>query len=169
MRVKHILIFLTLSALTIGLLTSCGDSTDQKTDITDEGVVIYDTDTATDSMNYTNYTNKEIDLVMNILSTHIANADNVNKGKYIASDELSALISDRDKVAEAIDSVEGLNPPNKYEDDRDTILERISNADGTLEAYQKALEDGETDLQDYIDLMEGDYVALSGVFNLPWE
>lgn len=169
MRVRHILALFVLSALACGLLTGCAESAKQKTDVTDEGIVIYDTDTATDSMNYTNYANKEIDLVMNILSTHIANADNVNKGKYIAFDELSAVIADRDKVAEAIDSVEGLNPPNQYEDDRDTILERLTNADGTLEAYQEALEDGETDLQDYIDLMEGDYVALSGAFNLPWE
>ena len=164
------MISLSLVLLTLlALLSGCGSSTDQKTAVTDEGIVIYDTDGPTDSMNYTNYMNKEINLVMNILSTHIANADNLTKGKYILEDELSAVIADRDKVAEAIDSIEGLNPPSQYEDDRAVTLERLVNADNTLETYQAALEDGETDLQDYIDLMEGDYVTLSSAFNLPWE
>lgn len=169
MRISKIVSFSLVFFALLAFASGCGASTDQKTAVTDEGIVIYDTDGPTDSMNYTNYMNKEINLVMNILSTHIANADNLAKGKYILEDELSAVIADRDKVAEAIDSIEGLNPPSQYEDDRTVTLERLVNADNTLEAYQTALEDGETDLQDYIDLMEGDYVTLSSAFNLPWE
>ena len=168
MQIHRIAISL-LSFLLVFCLIGCGASTDQKTAVTEEGIVIYDTDGPTDSMNYTNYVNKEINLVMNILTTHISNADNLVKGKYILEDELSAVISDRDKVAEAIDSVEGFNPPSQYEDDRAVVLERLVNVDNTLEAYQAALEDGETELQDYIDLMEGDYITLSSAFNLPWE
>lgn len=150
-------------------LTSCGDSIDSKTDITSDGIVIYDTDTATDSLNYTNYVNKELGLVINILSSHITQADNLDKGKYIVKDEITALESDLDRVSEAIDSVEGLNPPNEYEDDREDILTRMVNAENTLKNYLEALNNPDINYDDYISLMEGDVAALTAVYNLPWE
>lgn len=160
------LLILTLIPLSL----AAGCSKPAKTpELTADGFVVYDTENSTDANNYTVYTNKEIILVMNILSAHMSNADNLNKDKYILDDELNAVIKDRDKVAEAIASVEGLNPPNDYEDDREAILERMVNADSTLEAYQDALENEETDFQDYIDLMEGDFTSLSALCDLPWE
>ena len=72
-------------------------------------------------------------------------------------------------VAEAIESVETLKPPTDYEDDRDTILQKLVNAQSSLSEYHSALSDNSDDLQSAVDLMESDYISLSGSFNLPWE
>ena len=136
----------------------------------DNGAVTYRTDTSTDAMNYTTYVNKELDLVMNILSSHIANGRQVAKGEYIAEDEIDAAAESLVYIADAIDSVDLLNPPAEYEDSRLAILRRMNNAADTVGAYRAALEEGRTeDIDEYVKLMEGDYIALSGVFNVMWE
>lgn len=103
---------------------------------------------------------------MNILTTHMANSTKVAKGKYPATDELATVKADLDKVQEAINTVNTLNPPNEYEDEREVMLTRLNNAKSTLEAYRDAVEDGVTDLADYADLMESDHISLTAAFNL---
>lgn len=138
--------------------------------ITDSGVVIYNTDDSTDAMNYVTYVNKELDLVMNILSSHMANGNSIAKGDYIVEDEIDAVTESLVLIDEAIESVDTLNPPEGYGNDRLAILRRMKNAENTLEAYKEALESGKTSsIGDYVKLMEGDYVSLSGYFNVFWE
>jgi hypothetical protein len=153
-------------------LTACSPApTDNYKKVDNSGnVVEYSTQDSIDPTNYTIYVNKELDLVMNILSTHISMGDNIIKGKYFAADELANVKSDLDMVAEAISSVEVLNPPTDYEDDRAAILRKMVNAQDTLNAYCEVLESGDlTNLQDCVDLMESEYISLSGSFNVQWE
>lgn len=149
-------------------MTACTSSSNYAK--VDDNSVEYSTQTSLDPLNYTTYVNKEITLIMNILTTHIAVGDKIAKGSYIVADELTNLEADLDMVAEAVASVEVLNPPTDYEDDRESILRKMVNAQSSLQAYYDALDsDATANLQDYLDLMEVDYVALSGAFNLTWE
>lgn len=153
----------------LSTLCSCGGQ-ERRAEITDEGIVLYNTDDAPDANNYTAYVNKELTLVMNILRTHMTTAENIINGKALAADESKNLTGDIDLVEEAVESVETMNPPLDYEDDREAILTKLANALDTLTSYQEALDDGESDsLQNFIDLMESDYSALSGSFNILWE
>lgn len=150
-------------------LCSCGGQ-ERRAEIAEDGIVLYNTDDAPDANNYTTYINKELTLVMNILRTHMTTAEDIVNDKALAADELKNLAGDIDLVEEAVESVETINPPLDYEDDREAILTKLANALDTLTSYQETLDDGGTDsLQDFIDLMESDYAALSGSFNLFWE
>ena len=165
---KRMRIFVFL--LPVALLAGCSQKTGTEALLTDNGIVIYNSDDSTDAMNYVTYVNKELDLVMNVLSTHMANGDSISKGDYIVEDEIDAVDESLVLVAEAIESVNTLNPPEGYENDRLAILRRMKNAENTLEAYKKALEAGKTSsIGDYVKLMEGDYVTLSGYFDIFWE
>lgn len=151
-------------------LSGCTQKPKAEALITDNGIVIYNTDDSTDAMNYVTYVNKEMDLVMNILSSHMANGNSISKGDYIIADEIDAVSESLVLVAEAIESVNTLNPPEVYENDRLAILRRMKNAENTLEAYKEVLEAGKTtSIGEYVKLMEGDYVSLSGYFNVFWE
>lgn len=152
----------------VATMTACTSSNNYAK--VDSDSAEYTTQNPVDPLNYTTYVNKEITLIMNILTTHIAVGDKIAKGSYIVADELTNLKADLDMVAEAVESVETLNPPTDYEDDRDSILRKMVNAQSSLQAYYDALDSGATlNLEDYLDLMEADYVALSSAFNLVWE
>lgn len=154
-----------------GLLSGCApvaDGSYQKAD--QDTSVEYSTEYAQDVYNYTLNVNRELDLILNKLSTHTAIGNQIIRGKYIAEDEASTVEHDLDMVAEAIESVEFLNPPVGYEDDRDTILTQMVNAQSSLQAYLNILQSGDTSgLQDAVDMMEGDFVTITSAFNLPWE
>lgn len=168
-KVYKLFLFTGALALLLGCTTACSSSDDNYQKI-DDDTVQYSTDDAIDPANYTTYVNKELDLVMNILSTHVSVGDNIIKGKYSADDEAESVKADLDMVNEAIASVESLHPPTDYEDDRDAILAKMVNAKGALQAYYDILTSDSLDtLQDSVDLMESEYISLSGSFNLPWE
>jgi len=167
MRINRVLSFI-LIATSILALAGCA-SVDADV-LNNSDAVLYYSEEPVDPLNYTMYTNKEIDLVLNELSTHIANADSLSKGRYVLSDEITAVEDSINSVQSAIDSVESINPPDAYEDDREIILQRMTNAKDSLTSYLSALKDDKTDdLSAYIDLMHGDYVALSGTFNMMWD
>lgn len=167
----NLLCVICTTAILFSLLSSCSNQpSDNYTKIDDDNVVQYTTDDAIDPQNYTTYVNKELNLVLNILSSHVTMGDSLIKEKGVISDELASVKSDLDMVAEAIESVETLHPPKDYEDDRDTILQKMVNAKASLEAYRDMLEsDDISGLQDLVDLMSTDYNSLSGSFNMPWE
>ena len=164
---KVIVLMLILSSFAL-LLAGC--STEPEREITEEGIVFYDTNQSLDPLNYTLYVNKETTLVLNLLEGHMANARSVLRSKYPRQDELDNVIESLDMIAEAIKSVESFNPPKEYEDDRDAILRRMGNAQNTLESYKDALESNDdTHIESYIDVMSGDFTSLKSIFNNPWE
>lgn len=168
MHMKNVFSFSLLIAVMSMILCGCASTTTEA--VYNDDAVLYYSDDAVDPLNYVTYTNKEINLVMNELSIHIANADSLSKEEYVISDEIAAVNESLNLVQEAIDRVEHINPPSDYEDDRETILRRMTNAEDSLTLYLSALQENETEnLSTYIDLMHGDYVSLSGSFNIMWE
>lgn len=164
-------VFCMVCLLLFAMLSGCGSDPKNYAQVQPDGTVRYDTDDAVDPMNYTLYVNKEITLITNILATHTGNGDNVIKGKYPAADESISVATDLDLVAEAIESVETMHPPTDYEDDREAILIAMLAAQDSLTNYKAAL-DGEADydLRDCVELMEGDYVNLTGKMHATyWE
>lgn len=139
--------------------------------VQDDGTIEYNTNDAVDPMNYTLYVNKELTAITNILSSHIANGDNVVKGKYLASGEAKTLEENLDMVQEAIDSVDTLRPPTDYEDDREAILTAMLTAQDSLTRYKDALNgEGSLSIEECVDLMEGDYITLTSKMHATyWE
>jgi len=161
---QNIIPIITLACIfAVGTLPACSNqNSDNYAKVQEDGTVEYDTSAAVDPMNYTMYANKEITMITNILSSHIANGDNVVKGKYLASDELRTLEGNLDMVQEAIDSVDTMHPPADYEDDREAILAAMLNAQDSLTRYQDALNgEGSLSIEKCVDLMEGDYITLT--------
>ena len=163
---KKSLILICLLSLCIGIY---GCSTPSR-ELTEEGIVFYNTENSIDPLNYTLYANKEISLTLNLLEGHMTNGRYVIKDKYPIVDEIDNVTESLDMIDEAIFSVETLNPPNEYEDDRDYILRRMANIRDTLEAYKGALlENNFEDIEKCIDVMAGDFTALKSMFNNMWE
>jgi len=165
------LLFLALVFVShFALLTGCSATAEPERELTEDGIVFYDTNDSIDPLNYTLYVNKEISLVLNLLEAHMANGLYVLDGKFPRQDEIDNATESLDLIAEAIASVESHNPPNEYEDDRDAILRRMVNIEDTLKSYKEALENNEDEyIESYVDVMSGDFASLKAVFNNPWE
>lgn len=151
------------------ILTSCQTDFSKpsvSTEITNSGVVVYTTDNALSPLEYTIAVNKEIGIAMNILEGHMGTGKLVARGDYPVSDELMNVEHSLDVLQETIDSVNLMNPPKDYTDERLAVVQRLTNAKSTLEVYQKYLEDKDMEhIQDAIELMEGDFTALKTVYN----
>lgn len=146
------------------------NQTHQYAMVEEDNTVTYNTDESTDSLNYTLYVNKEIAMVLNFLEGHMANALYVKDGKYPIEDEIDNVYESLDMIAEAINSVEVLNPPNKYEDDRSAILRRMANIQNTLTDYKADLEAADlSDIEAFVDIMSGDFASLKSYYNNQWE
>lgn len=164
-KFQHIripIVVLTCTLILSSLPGCANQNSDNYVKVQDDGTIEYDTNDAVDPMNYTLYVNKELTVITNILSSHIANGDNVVKGKYLASDEAKTLESNLDMVQESIDSIDTLHPPTDYEDDREAILTAMLTAQDSLTRYKDALNgEGSLSIEECVDLMEGDYITLT--------
>ena len=130
----------------------------------------YSTQYPLTALEYTIMTNKEIALVMNLLETHMSNGRNVVRSRYPIEDEIKNVEHSIIMVGEAIKSIDILYPARTYEDDRLEILRRMENALNSLENYKEALEGRDADMiQGLIHVMQGDFTALKGMFNIMWE
>lgn len=145
------------------LLSGCVQN---KAQLTDSGFVIYNTENAVDANNYTIYVNKEINLVLNTLEGHLAISKKILTNTYPVEDEVANLTESIAVIRGAYQSVELMNPPKEYEDNRMAVLRRMNNAINSLENYQEALKDNSAFLSDYLDVIEGDYAALKNVFDI---
>lgn len=169
-RVKLLCLVLATTSSFLLLSACTKQPNDNYAKIDSDDVVQYTTDDALDPQNYTTYVNKELNLMMNLISSHVTSGDSLIKGNGVLADELASVKHSLDLAAEAITSVETLHPPKEYEDDRDTILQKMVNAKATMEAYRDTLEAEDTDsLRSIVDTLSSDYASLSGSFNMPWE
>ena len=130
----------------------------------------YNTQFPLTALEYTIITNKEIALVMNILETHMSNGRNVIRSRYPIEDEIKNAEHSLIMTGEAIKTIDTLYPAITYEDDRLEILRRMENALNSLENYKTALEGRDMEMTyGLIDVMQGDFVSLKGMFNIVWE
>ena len=160
MRIRHITA--AAAVLLLAAAAGCG--------LTGGQVGRYATQMPLTASEYTIMVNKEIALVMNLLETHMSNGRNVIRGRYPASDEAGNAEHSIVMTQEAISSVDSLYPAKGYEDDRLDTLRRMENALNSLENYLETLEHGDYEILDgLISIMQGDYVALKGMFSITWE
>lgn len=166
---KSICLCLLIALVLIG--TGCNIQTDFskpqiETEVTDAGITVYSSDTALGALEYTIAVNKEIGIAMNLLEGHMATGKMVADGNYPVSDELLNLSASLDVLQETIDSVDSLNPPQDYGDERITVVQKLTNAQKTMVAYQKYLSLNDiASMYDAIELMEGDFTSLKMSFN----
>jgi hypothetical protein len=131
---------------------------------------VYDTEFPLSALDYTTLLNKEAGLVLHKLSSHMSASASVVRGEYPAKDEVKNAEHSIAMVEESIISVTNANPAKTYEDDRLEVLRLMKNAKASLEAYKEALEAGDGEMIEKTNnLMKGDFVALSGMFNVMWE
>lgn len=119
-----------------------------------------------DALNYSLYVNKEITEVLNLLEQHMASAEMIKRDTgYIATEKL-AVAETLDMVDESIQSVAVIYPPEEYEDDQAMVLRRMRDVKDTLTQYQQYLAAGTNHMiENYIDQMNSNFVALKATFN----
>lgn len=153
-----------LLCLLFALLLLSGCSTAHEPVSEDDG---YTTDTATDALNYTTYVDKELGLVMNLLTTHLGNSRTASDSTELTDNEIQNVTETLLLISDAMDSVDTLRPPNGYEDLRLSALRRLEEAEEAIMGYQSALENSDsTAVEAAVTEMESAYVALTGVFTL---
>ncbi|MBQ3010630.1 MAG: hypothetical protein IJD81_05525 [Oscillospiraceae bacterium] len=153
-----------LLCLLFTLLLLSGCSTGHKQVPMDDG---YSTDTATDALNYTTYMDKELGLVMNLLATHLGNSRTALDSTALTANETQSVAENLLLIADAIDSVDTLRPPDGYEDLRNSALRRLEEAQEAIMEYQSALVAADAEAVDTaITRMESAYVSLTGAFTV---
>lgn len=156
--------------LTISGLTACDRKKPSYTIMGSE--YSYVNEDRMDAQNYSMYVNKELALLTNILEAHMATAERIKNNTSIISNEITTLEEDITKVNEAIETIQGIYPPEKYDDDRLIFLRRMENTKTSLEDYKLFLktasvvpDENVDELNNYISAMETSFTELKSSFN----
>lgn len=156
--------------LILGLFTGCHEIRPEAPVVSD-GMVEYNTQDSMTAAEYSAFLSKEVTAVLGVLTTHAASGLNIKNGQYPIPDEIENCKSSITKVKECIDEVSVTRSAKDSEETRDTTLEKMKNALNTLENYQVALEEEDPDLEKIsalVDLMKGDFTALSAQAGIYW-
>lgn len=168
---KHKLICLFLALIVLLSLTACAEEKKPSYTVLGKDETYVNTDRL-DAQNYSMYVNKELALLTNILEAHMATAEHIKSNTSMISEEILTLDEDLVKVEEAIETIRGIYPPKKYDDDRLMFLRRMENAKQVLVDYQSDLkiasavpEDNVKLLTDHISAMQLSFTELKSSFN----
>lgn len=158
---KYILIL--LSAMMLISIAAC------KLPEKDDPSIVYDTDTAYSPQMYTSYINKQIEPVTNVLVSQMGLADKVCDSEYPVQDAITSAKTAIETIETSIKGVDNMFPPVKYTSLRDDVLQALVNAKDTVETYLNELEQpyvNSAKIKSCRDLMEGDFITLTGLFNV---
>lgn len=135
----------------------------------DDPSVTYDTDVAYSPQMYTSYINKQIEPVTNALVSQMGLADKVCEYEYPVEDAIKSGKSAIELIDKSIKGVDNVLPPAQYMSLREDTLQALVNAKDTIETYVKELEQPNVNsarIKSCRDLMEGDFITLTGLFNV---
>ena len=168
---KNKLICIFLALLVLLSLTACAEEKKPSYAVLGEDNTYFNEDRL-DAQNYSLYVNKELALLTNILEAHMTTAERIKTNTSIIDEELKNIEEDLVKVDESIETIRGIYPPKKYDDDRLMFLRRMENAKQALVDYQSYLkiasvnpEDNVQDLTNHITAMENSFTELKSSFN----
>ena len=159
----RICFLLFLSALMMITVTAC------KLPEKDDPSIVYDTDTAFSPQMYTSFINKQIEPVTNVFVSQMGLADKVCDSEYPIQDAITSAITAVETIDTSIKGVDNMFPPVKYTSLRDDVLKELVNAKNTVETYLYELEQpyiNSAKIKSCRDLMEGDFIALTSLFNV---
>lgn len=157
------LILIALSVFMILSVTAC------KLPEKDESSVTYDTDVAYSPQMYTSYINKQIEPVTNALVSQMGLADKVCDSEYPVQDAITSAKTARETIETSIKGVDNVFPPAKYTSLREDVLQALVNAKDTIDTYISELEQpyvNSAKIKSCRDLMEGDFITLTSLFNV---
>lgn len=172
MKKAHVCKIVTVCLSAIFLLSALAAcDTNQQSNVNNK--TQYSTDVAYSASQYTMFLNKQITTVTNQLTTQMALADGVaHDSSYPIEDALSSVNSSIKILDETIDNVDTMFPPADYYEDRVNLLECMKNVKSTFETYRDELKKTPIDtkkIEELIDIMEGDYMAITAISNIYWE
>lgn len=124
-----------------------------------------------DAMSYQLFINKEINACTNQLSTLMLLCDSYSDGTYPAEDLLEGANFSLGIINEAYDQVDIMTPAPQYEDTRENVLRMMNDAKYDVEQLIDYLSSGDNELNIYeiTSLMQADFMALTGEFNVFYE
>ena len=114
-----------------------------------------------DALNYSMYVNKELALLTNILEAHMSTAERIKNDTSLINEEIIAVEENLIKVEEAIETIRGIYPPKKYDDDRLIFIRRMENAKKALTDYQSYLKVASINANENVDALTDCITAMS--------
>ena len=133
---------------------------------------VYTTEFPQSAMEYTIFIDKEIVTVTNELTTQILLSKFALQGTYPIEDAIDSAKNSIDIIQDCIDTVDTMNPTNGYDETRVRVLKQFANCKADIEAYLELLEEGnltESNINSVKALMQADYLALTGEFNVQYK
>lgn len=164
----------TAIALTTSLLFSlsgCGDNATTSKGNNAE-MTTYNMSAALDAPQYSSFINKQIDAVMNQLSSMMAIGKEVAGGDYLAESAISTAKQSISIIESAMKEVDIMIPPKQYEDTRTNTLKLMESSKNNIEKFIKELNEPSLNREKIYSLcsaMSGDFTALSSEFNVYYE
>lgn len=137
-----------------------------------EGTTAYTAQFPYSAQEYMSFLNKEIVPVTNQLTTHMILAQNVAQGTYPASEALASAQSGLRIIQEVRDNIDIMQPAYEYDEERLDTLRILDNIEATFSSYIEELGKAQPDgnlLNSYSEIMQSDYLTLTGMFNIYWQ
>ena len=159
---KKLLTLFTVCLMCSLFLPACSSSGDF--DFSVDGPGAYDTDgkyttqTRLSALEYSIFMNKQINVFLNQLSTHMGLAYNSDSYSYDALKETAqqSLTS----MQETYDAVVVTYPAQGNDDERETVITQMSTAIAHMEEYLQYIE-SDKDIADFAQYFENDFFALT--------
>lgn len=132
----------------------------------------YNMEYATDAQQYCIFMNRQINVILNQLSSNMIVAHDVAQGEYPASDALKTAEQSMGIIQAAREEVEKMMPPEKYKDTRDNTLRVMVNAENDIQTYIDELKRDElrtNAIDSLASIMQTDFAALTAEFNQYYE
>ena len=153
------IVFIVLPALAVFLLSGC-EARIERPRVSNGYSTLY----AQSGVEYSIFLTKEIAAVCNVLTTRAAVAEEISRGEYGISSEKDNVETSLTTLEDILNSLVTTMPAQDYEDDRQNLIDMVSDTIDHVKEYRSALEDGDVEKAgEYAETLEADYTAISGL------
>lgn len=124
----------------------------------------YSTLYAPSAVEYSITLTKEISAICNVLTTRAAVAEEISRGEYSLSSEITNTETALTTLNDIQNTLITTMPAQDYEDDRQNLIDMLADTIEHVKEYKSALEDGDAEKAGgYAETLMGDYSAISGI------
>ena len=132
----------------------------------------YNMNSALDAGQYCNFINKQINAVINQLSSNMLMGNSVARGDCSINDAIATAKQSISIIESALNEVDIMIPPNQYQDTRAHTLQLMKKSKSDIQVYIDELSKSSPDKEKIYKLcseMNSDFTALSSEFNVYYE
>ena len=117
---------------------------------------------------YVNYTQTNVQVVLNQLTSRMSTCKSVATNSLDADTEIVSTNLSIEAISEAISGLNLIVPPEQYMSNKDALIVVIKSVKSTLNDYISALE-SKSDVSDFSSKMMAEYVQLTSMINVSYK